>query len=51
MNIGSYWQMVVQWIVLLLAVGIDQRGKVVNTKRLFRVRKIKKGSKFYYQST
>ncbi len=32
LNIDSYWQMVVQGIVLLMAVGVDQLGKSMNGK-------------------
>ena len=32
LNIDSYWQMVVQGIVLLIAVGVDQLGKAIGHK-------------------
>ncbi|MBI9101405.1 MAG: ABC transporter permease [Spirochaetales bacterium] len=32
LNIDSYWQMVVQGIVLLIAVGVDQLGKALHQK-------------------
>ncbi len=32
LNIDSYWQMVVQGIVLLAAVGVDQLGKAMQHK-------------------
>ncbi len=34
LNIDSYWQMVVQGVVLLIAVGVDQLGKVLQQKSL-----------------